>query len=653
MKKIISIFLMTLLLLLPINKLEVKAVTATDLLLNGQAVTGTIETETSSDLYKITTTKPGQVKFNITTQMGYVDIALLKSDATSVVKSDTVFNDYNNNLSYNLDAGTYYLKIIGDGYEIGNYTIISTFLDANNIDVEPNNSIAQANAIAIDGSEKTGFFSYTDLSDYYKIQIKTTGTLAVYINESQIGFTNTKLYDATGKEVEYTDYDYDSLGYATGFDIKAAGTYFIKFENPNADLDNSGVYKFKLGFTSNTFTVNTITNKSTTLTGHADPYNTIRVNINGKAYTAKTDLNGYFNVTIPVTISGTAVTVDNIESIGWIYYRKSMVVVTGAANPVPTKPVVNVVNNKATVVTGKTSPNVDVYAQIGTAVYSAKSDANGNYSIKIPVLNAGTIINVTAKNSYGVSAATAVAVTSVAPNRPIVNAVNNKATVVTGKTEANIYVYAQIGTAVYSAKSDAYGNYSIKIPVLNAGTIIYVTAKNTKGTSAITAVAVTSVAPNRPIVNAVGNKATVVTGKTEANIYVYAQIGTAVYSAKSDAYGNYIIKIPVLNAGAIINVTAKNTKGTSAITAVAVVKVAPNKPVVATVHSTSTAITGTAEVGTTVYAKIGTKVYAVKANTNGQFAIAIPKQLVNTQILVSAKDSLNRESFVQTIIVVK
>ncbi|MBT2667262.1 hypothetical protein J7J00_17420 [Bacillus sp. ISL-4] len=66
----------------------------------------------------------------------------------------------------------------------------------------------------------------------------------------------------------------------------------------------------------------------------------------------------------------------------------------------------------------------------------------------------------TAKDAAGkVSAARKVTVTRVAPNSPIVNTVNNKATTVTGKTEKSATVTVTIGTKIYTAKADAYGTY--------------------------------------------------------------------------------------------------------------------------------------------------------------------------------------------------
>ncbi|MFD6443178.1 Ig-like domain-containing protein, partial [Peribacillus sp. NPDC060186] len=132
-------------------------------------------------------------------------------------------------------------------------------------------------------------------------------------------------------------------------------------------------------------------------------------------------------------------------------------------------PIVNTVSNKATTVTGITEKNATVSVTIGTKVYTAKADAYGTYKVAIPIQNASTSISVTAKDAAGkVSAARKITVTRVAPNSPIVNTVNNKATTVAGKTEKNATVSVTIGTKVYTAKADAYGTYNVAIPIQNA-----------------------------------------------------------------------------------------------------------------------------------------------------------------------------------------
>jgi hypothetical protein len=51
----------------------------------------------------------------------------------------------------------------------------------------------------------------------------------------------------------------------------------------------------------------------------------------------------------------------------------------------------------------------------------------------------------------------------------------------TGKTEKYAIVAVKIGTKIYTAKANAYGNYKVYIPKQRAGTKLYVNAKDSKG----------------------------------------------------------------------------------------------------------------------------------------------------------------------------
>lgn len=66
-----------------------------------------------------------------------------------------------------------------------------------------------------------------------------------------------------------------------------------------------------------------------------------------------------------------------------------------------------------------------------------------------------------------------------------------------------------------------------------------------------------------------------------------------------------------------------------------------------------TAITGRAEAGAKVIAKIGEKIYSKKANADGSFAIAIPAQISGTSFYVYAEDEKNKRKSDMTKVYVK
>jgi len=73
--------------------------------------------------------------------------------------------------------------------------------------------------------------------------------------------------------------------------------------------------------------------------------------------------------------------------------------------------------------------------------------------------------------------------------------------------------------------------------------------------------------------------------------------------------------------------------------------IAPAAPIVNEVTDTVTTITGTAEAGAKITAKVGTKVIGQSvANTTGQFRISIAKQVAGLPIVVTATDEANNVS---------
>ncbi|WP_168193778.1 Ig-like domain-containing protein [Lysinibacillus sp. SGAir0095] len=305
--------------------------------------------------------------------------------------------------------------------------------------------------------------------------------------------------------------------------------------------------------------VNPVNNKTTAISGNAEPLSTISAKILDKVYTGKADATGKFTISIPGQNYGTLVVLTVIDSAGFKSIEKKMTVTRVA----PNLPIVNTATNTAPFVSGKTERYATVIVNIGSRSYTAKADATGSYKVTIPVQNSGTAVKVSVKDSAGAySLPRTVTVARVAPNSPIVNPVSNNAGYVTGKTEKYALVTASIGSKSYSSKADAYGNYKMAIPVQNSGAKISIKSKDTAGRiSANTSVTVNRAAPNLPVANPVRYYSTSVTGKTEAHISVSVKIGTRTYSAKSNSYGNYKITIPKQKKGTKLMLTAKDVKG--------------------------------------------------------------------------------------------
>ncbi|MGD6788229.1 Ig-like domain-containing protein, partial [Bacillus thuringiensis] len=98
---------------------------------------------------------------------------------------------------------------------------------------------------------------------------------------------------------------------------------------------------------------------------------------------------------------------------------------------------VNAVKDTDTTVTGTTKAGADVIVKSGsTTLGTAKAESNGKYSVGIKPQKVGTTLSVTASNTAGLSEAATVVVTEEKPGKPIVNAVKDTDTTVTGTTKA-------------------------------------------------------------------------------------------------------------------------------------------------------------------------------------------------------------------------
>ncbi|MDZ5471471.1 Ig-like domain-containing protein [Bacillus sp. 31A1R] len=143
--------------------------------------------------------------------------------------------------------------------------------------------------------------------------------------------------------------------------------------------------------------VNTVSNKSTSITGKTEKYAIISIKIGTKTYSGKADRYGNYKVSIPVQNSGTSFTVTAKDSGGKISYGKVGKVVRIA----PDIPVVNTVKYYSTTITGKAGKRSTVIAKIGTKTYSSKASSYGNFKIPISKQRVGTTIYVYAKDSRG------------------------------------------------------------------------------------------------------------------------------------------------------------------------------------------------------------------------------------------------------------
>ncbi|WP_173018691.1 Ig-like domain-containing protein [Streptococcus salivarius] len=249
------------------------------------------------------------------------------------------------------------------------------------------------------------------------------------------------------------------------------------------------------------------------------------------------------------------------------------------------------------------------------------------------------------------------------PDAPVVNPVTAGATAVTGTAEAGSTVEVTLPDgSKATATADPDGNFSVPVSALKENDTVSVTAKDaSNNTSTPTTVTVPdTTAPVAPTVNPVTAGATAVTGTAEAGSTVEVTLPDgSKATATADPDGNFSVPVSALKENDTVSVTAKDaSNNTSAPTTATVAKAddktAPDAPVVNPVKAGDTAVTGTAEAGSTVEVTLpdGTKATAT-ADQDGNFSVPVSGLEEGQTVSVTAKDASNNTSAPTTATVAK
>src|SRR5699024_8092844 len=124
------------------------------------------------------------------------------------------------------------------------------FNPANNNEKEPNNGIEQAHLLKFD-EEVTGFISWNDDEDYYKLTLPSAGKISVNMS-SYIGYVYVSLMDENKNMI------WKNKGIGKGkpndptiweeTEDLEAGTYYLKVNKAKYNSQNTGVYKVMADF---------------------------------------------------------------------------------------------------------------------------------------------------------------------------------------------------------------------------------------------------------------------------------------------------------------------------------------------------------------------------------------------------------------------
>ncbi|MDN4606156.1 S-layer homology domain-containing protein [Sporosarcina highlanderae] len=160
---------------------------------NGEKIRGFISPADKEEYYKVVLDEPGRLKVNVDSQLGQGSLYLYDSGEKELVSRS--LGSYEGlpllrNFHMDLEAGTYYLRVRGSVYFYpGIYELDVSFHPANNEEIEPNNSRGTAIPLQItDNRTHIGFLSYSDMADYYQIEMKYDGFLTIDFSSEFSGY---------------------------------------------------------------------------------------------------------------------------------------------------------------------------------------------------------------------------------------------------------------------------------------------------------------------------------------------------------------------------------------------------------------------------------------------------------------------------------
>lgn len=237
----------------------------------GKEISGKITGARETKSYQFTLPKSGRVTWKVSSYVNYsmkIIDAAGKSVWTKVGDCDKTTGYLEDTLTVDLTKGTYYLEFTGislsnfigsSSATKGTWKIGTSFAGVDVTYPEPNNSSAQASAVAFQ-KYITGQIAENDDRDIYKITLTSAGRLNIDMT-SYMKYYTMDLSDKDGKRVWMSDRNIwnESMGKCTDnhqVDL-AAGTYYLEIMGKKAIepvlsaeklAKSTGTYQFRVNF---------------------------------------------------------------------------------------------------------------------------------------------------------------------------------------------------------------------------------------------------------------------------------------------------------------------------------------------------------------------------------------------------------------------
>lgn len=278
-------------------------------------VNGSITVTNKQDFYRISVPNNSSIEYylTLTSYMTWVYLKVYNISGDEIISKNPSWNSniYQVTETYTiyLDPGTYYIGIIQDGSNTGNYTLSSSYQNLNNIDIRYDDTIANAYSLDLTKSF-TGVLTNDENSDIYKLNVTNPGILNCEFY-AYMKWIYLKLIDSQGNEIISRNPSWNSnIGYSVNnysFALEK-GIYYLQILS---DGDNRGKYQFV-----NKFTVigSTESEKNDTIV----TANTVSLGKNIIGLLGEDEESDIYKITIPS--SGT-VNVNLKAFMKWIYLR--------------------------------------------------------------------------------------------------------------------------------------------------------------------------------------------------------------------------------------------------------------------------------------------------------------------------------------------
>lgn len=191
----------------------------------------------------------------------------------------------------------------------------------------------------------------------------------------------------------------DGKPYDSGTEITKEGTHILIIKDKDGNVVST--IKFTIDKTApKAPKVNTISDKTTKVTGKTEAYATVKIYASGKYLgSVKADKSGKYSVNIKKYKAGTTITLKVTDKVG--NTSKTTTIKVADKTP-PATPKVEQVTTQSTKIKGKAEVGSIVYVKSGNKIIAkAVADKKGNYTIKIPKQKSGKKLIITSKDKAG------------------------------------------------------------------------------------------------------------------------------------------------------------------------------------------------------------------------------------------------------------